>query len=115
MLEKRLYHRLLLDTEIEHHNVREDNTASGKTKDISFGGICITTEGEPLKKDDVYRLSFILPGEHDRVEIDGRVMWVRKYKAGISDLYDNGIEFLAPNEDFRHVLEDFSIGAIVED
>jgi hypothetical protein len=115
MVEKRIYHRLLLDTEIENHNVKEDNTANGKTKDISFGGICITTEGEPLKMEDVYRLKFVLPGDNDTVEIDGRVVWVRKYKAGISDLFDNGIEFLAPDEEFRHMLEDFSIGAIIED
>jgi hypothetical protein len=115
MIEKRLYYRLLIDTEIEHHNLKEDNIACGKTKDISFGGICITTEGEPLKKDDVYTLSFRFPGDDDTLAVDGRVVWVRKYKAGINELFDNGIEFISPAEEFRHMLEDFSIGAVKED
>jgi Tfp pilus assembly protein PilZ len=112
MVEKRLYHRLLIDTEILQHNVKDDNATKGKAKDISVGGICITTEGEPLRENDVYILSFRLPGDDEKLEVSGRVVWTKNYKAGITDLYDNGIEFLDPEKEFIDVLEDFSIGAI---
>jgi Tfp pilus assembly protein PilZ len=115
MIEKRLYHRLLIDTEIEHQNMNADSGSRGKTKDISIGGICITTEGEPLNREDMYALSFTLPGDREKLEVKGKVVWIKKYKAGVSDLFDNGIEFIDPDNDFLNVIEDYSIGAVAGD
>jgi Tfp pilus assembly protein PilZ len=87
----------------------------GKTKDISSGGICITTEGEPLEKEDFYKLSFTLPGEEEKLEVKGQVVWTNKYSAGITELYDNGIVFIDPAKSFLNMIDDFSIGTIIEE
>jgi hypothetical protein len=115
MDDKRFYHRLLLETDIEHQNLKEDMVSTGKTKDISAGGICITTEGDPLVNGDTYKLRFTFPGDADDIEVDGRAVWNRHYKAGQVDLFDNGIVFLDPTAEFLHIIEDFSIGAVSED
>ncbi len=115
MKEQRLFHRLLLDTEIEHRHSDADQPFRGKTKDISIGGICITTEDEPLVMGDVYMLKFALPGMEDAIEVSGKVVWTKKYAAGIAALFDNGIVFMNPDKIFVDMITDFSIGAVREE
>lgn len=115
MGESRIYHRLLIDTEIEQTEIARLTVTTGKTRNISMGGICITTADEPLAMNEVYRLRFVLPGGLDELEVNGRVVWTRAEKAGSPELFDNGIEFIDPGDEFLHVIEDFSIGAVSAD
>jgi Tfp pilus assembly protein PilZ len=115
MKEKRIFHRLLVDTDIEHRLIDNDNISIGKTRDISEGGICITTEGEPLAKEGNYRLAFTLPGKEEKLEVNGKVVWAKRYCAGSTELFDNGIIFIDPSDQFIDVINDFSIGAVAEE
>jgi Tfp pilus assembly protein PilZ len=63
-----------------------------KVKNISKGGICITT-GEPLGKGRVLTLILSLP-DGDEITIKGKVMWCLEI---ISDFYENGIDFIQAN------------------
>lgn len=67
--EKRQCPRLPLDVQV---NYKEN--AFAKSKDISSGGICLITE-ESLEEGKIYKLSFAFPGESERLECLGKVMW----------------------------------------
>lgn len=111
-MESRKFHRLLLQIDIKHTRKTGENSHHSKTKNISVGGICITTHTTPLKVDDILLLEFSLPGNKEVISAEGRVVWNKKYITGGVTLYDNGIEFLKMNKKFKTMIEDFSIGSI---
>jgi hypothetical protein len=115
MNDKRIYHRLLLETDIEQRELANFAISTGTTRNISMGGVCITTEGDPLSMGHVYRFRFTIPGGLEELEVNGRVVWTREQRSGITVLFDNGIEFIDPDDEFLHVIEDFSIGAVAAD
>ena len=90
MDERRQYHRYMLFTEIEHEDVASRSQGNSKTKDISRGGLCITTEGSPLKQDGQYHLKFQLPFTEEEINTKAQVMW--SHQEG--NLFDNGLAFL---------------------
>jgi hypothetical protein len=110
MDERRHYHRYLLHTEIEYEDISSNELKLSTTKDISRGGICITTEGESLKKDSHYRLKFLLPFSDEEVTATAQVKWTRRD----GNLFDNGLLFDSIEAPFLDLIENFSIGSIEE-
>ncbi|MBN2735826.1 MAG: PilZ domain-containing protein [Spirochaetales bacterium] len=111
-MEKRKYHRYLLVVDIEHRIEGEDESHFCQSKDISQGGLCITTIAYPLEKDSCYAFNFTLPGELEPLQVKGRVVWVREAKSGGEKLYDNGIEFLGLGQELAKKIGEFSIGTV---
>jgi hypothetical protein len=80
------------------------------TKDISSGGVCISTSGEPLAKGVNYKLKFILPFSEEEISATAEVMWI-KQEGGF---FDNGLAFTEINEKYLDQIEEFSIGSVEE-
>jgi hypothetical protein len=110
MDERRHYHRYLLHTEIEHKSVAASGAKQSTTKDISRGGICITTEGGPLDPGASYRLKFCLPFSDEEIKATAQVMWSKQD----GTLYDNGLFFTDIDEKYLHLIEEYSIGSVEE-
>jgi c-di-GMP-binding flagellar brake protein YcgR len=114
-MHKRKFHRLLLVTEIEHNPLNSKESAKATTKNISLGGICITTVNEPLKNGGIYELSFKIPGENQSIMAEGRVVWNRLCGNDSARMYDNGIEFTKIKGEYLEIIESYSIGSIEKD
>jgi Tfp pilus assembly protein PilZ len=115
MEEKRRFDRFLLDIEIEHHKKGDESVSSvTKSKNISRGGICITTDDGPLEKGDEYILNFILPGQSVQIVAEGKVVWNSSYVSGDIELYDNGIEFTNINDKQIKMIEEYRLGSVYE-
>ncbi|MBN2353451.1 MAG: PilZ domain-containing protein [Spirochaetales bacterium] len=110
MSERRQYHRYLLHTEIEHSTVSGEGQRQSMTKDISRGGICITTEGAPLETGARYRLKFLLPFTDEEIRATAEVMWSKRD----GELYDNGLFFTAIDDQYLGLIEEYSIGSVEE-
>lgn len=110
MEERRKYHRFMLHTEIEHESISSPSARQSVTKDISRGGVCITTSGEPLQKGSHYRMKFILPFSEMVIAATGQVMWTRQE----GNVFDNGIAFIDIEDKFLNQIEEFSIGSVEE-
>lgn len=108
MDERRQYHRFMLHTEIEHESVSSQAVQKSVTKDISRGGVCISTTGEPLEKGSQYKLKFILPFSELQIEATGQVMWIRSE----GNIYDNGLVFIDIDDQYLNQIEEFSIGSV---
>jgi len=111
-LENRQFHRLLLQVDIIHHRKSEKMKKKAKTKDISLGGICITSYDEMLNINEIYILQFTLPGKKWGIRTTGRVVCCRKYVEGDATFYDNGIEFVKLNNKCKKMIEEYSIGSV---
>ncbi|MBN1699844.1 MAG: PilZ domain-containing protein [Spirochaetales bacterium] len=74
-------------------NVNVNKQVRAKVKNISKGGICITTR-EPLNKGRLLTLSLTLP-DGSQIIIKGKVMWSLQI---ISDFFENGIDFMEANK-----------------
>lgn len=115
MNEKRKFERFLLEIEIEHHK-KDDrgNSSSTKTRNLSKGGICITTDDEPLEKGEVYILYFTLPGQFEQFVVKGKVVWNKSYMSSNIELYDNGIEFINISREQLDMIEEYRLGSVYE-
>lgn len=111
-MENRQFHRLLLRVDITHHLKSAPKVSKSWTKDISRGGICITTCDEPLLVHEIYIMKFSLPDIKKQIKAQGMVVCTRKYIEGIAVFYDNGIEFTKLRKKYRKLIEDYSIGSI---
>lgn len=113
-MEKRKYHRYLLVIDIEHklENQSQNDSQSSQSKDISEGGMCITTIGFPLEQDQIYSFNFTLPGQLDPIKVKGQVVWNRKAKSQEQELFDNGIEFVDIDDAVIESISEFSIGTV---
>jgi c-di-GMP-binding flagellar brake protein YcgR len=115
MKEQRKFDRFLLEMEIKHHKKGDKNTsARTKSKNISKGGICITTDDGPLEKGDTYILYFTLPGQSEQIRVEGRVVWNNKYTSASIELYDNGIEFTNISKKQLDMIEQYRLGSVFE-
>ncbi len=110
MNERRQYHRYLLHTEIEHECMSTADVQQSVTKDISKGGICITTEEAPLKVGAQYRLKFLLPFTDEEIKVTATVTWSRKD----GQLFDNGLSFTHIENQYLELIEEYSIGSVEE-
>ncbi len=110
MNERRQYHRYLLHTEIEHSSVSGDEAKQSVTKDISRGGICVTTEGAPLEIGTRYNLKFLLPFTDEEIHATAEVAWTRRD----GELYDNGLCFKTIDDQYLGLIEEYSIGSVEE-
>jgi c-di-GMP-binding flagellar brake protein YcgR len=110
MNERRQYHRYFLHTEIEYEDVSSHDSKESTTKDISRGGICITTEGGPLQAGSLYRLKFLLPCSDEEVKTTARVVWIRQD----GRLFDNGLVFTGIDDKYLDIIEEYSIGSVEE-
>jgi len=108
--ERRQYHRYLLHTEINHESVNSRQSSTAVTKDISHGGICITTKGFPLAIGDTYAINFMLPGVSDPIKALAEAVWIKEE----GRIFDNGLMFTRISAQAREMIDDFSIGSIEE-
>lgn len=103
--ERRVFPRLLFNVEVEYHALFSSEgtqPSSAYSKNISVGGICLMTP-DRLDCDNLLELKFFLPDSGEPVRATGRVVWTKKFEAGIlgpAEAYDSGIEFIsiAPEE-----------------
>jgi c-di-GMP-binding flagellar brake protein YcgR len=115
MIEKRRFDRFLLDIEIEHYKKNnKENSSRIKSKNISKGGICITTADGPLEKGEKYILSFTLPHQSEQIVVEGKVVWNEAYTSLQHELYDNGIEFISISEKHLKMIEEYRLGSVFE-
>jgi hypothetical protein len=113
MKDKRSFDRFLLITDIEQQKKESEECSKGHTKNISSGGICITTEDKPLDRGSLYILRFTLPGcEGNILEAMAKAVWSRDYKTGSLIIYDNGLEFVNMGEDLLEKIEEYKIGSV---
>lgn len=115
MKDTREFHRILLETDIEVMSRKKEKPEHPISRNISLGGICITTHDAPLVKHERYRLMFNLPGLRETIETEGLVVWYKERIDNGEKFYDNGIEFVRLKKEFREMIEDFSIGSVLED
>jgi c-di-GMP-binding flagellar brake protein YcgR len=113
MQENRKFHRYLLSIDIGYckENTKKEDTS--KTKNVSAGGVCITTSAGPLERGAVYVLSFQLPDSREAVTVKARVVWTKKDDQHQA-LFDNGLEFINMREKYREAIEEYSIGSVIE-
>ncbi len=113
MGENRRFHRFLLSIDIgycKEHTKKEDTS---KTKNVSAGGVCITTTAGPLERDAIYTLTFELPDSQEVVTVKARVVWTKNDDHDRA-LFDNGLEFINMQEKYREAIEKYSIGSVIE-
>ncbi len=79
-----------------------------QTKDISRGGLCVTTEGAPLEQGARYKLKFQLPFSEQEIFTTAQVMWSRPGGA----LFDNGLAFIDIEDHFLDLIEEYAIGSV---
>jgi hypothetical protein len=115
LMECRRFHRLLMQVDLKYLSKSGKKTGNSTTRNISIGGICVTTYGKPLKKTKIYLLEFSLPGQEKMILAEGRVVWNRKYIDNGSVFYDNGIEFMDIKDDYKNMIEEYSIGSVEAD
>lgn len=89
MAERRKYKRKELSVKISGVDYIESENIEGRSKDISQGGICITTN-KPLQKDRYVNIMFYLPSD-EKIKAVAEVRWSKKIKF---NLYANGLMFL---------------------
>jgi c-di-GMP-binding flagellar brake protein YcgR len=115
MNNNRKFDRFLLVTEIEQQRKDSNEYSKGQTKNISCGGICITTMEKPLDKGAYYMLRFTLPGyEENILETEAKAVWNRNYKSGTLKIFDNGLEFIDIGEDILEKIGEYKIGSVFE-
>ncbi|MBN1410284.1 MAG: PilZ domain-containing protein [Spirochaetales bacterium] len=111
-MKKRHYHRLLLVTDVEYNTEDAGSMEKSRSKDISQGGICITTSEKPLPMGKICNLRISMPESKEQIIVKGRVMWNREYETGAVKLYDNGLEFIDLEEEFAEIIKEYSIGSV---
>ena len=87
--DKRKFQRQEINTDIRYA-VLVPSFKKGIAKDISAGGLCVLID-EQLKRGDILRVEFYLPGEKDSIEAVAKVAWQRDQ----SGKFLTGIEFLS--------------------
>ncbi|MBN1523933.1 MAG: PilZ domain-containing protein [Spirochaetales bacterium] len=108
MNERREYHRFLLHTRISYQSVKDKKAAFSTSKDISLGGVCITTSDTPMAKNDLVVIIFSLPKTAEEIIAHAKVMWSKPNDG----LYDNGLMFTKISDKHRQLIEEFSIGSV---
>jgi hypothetical protein len=114
MQEKRKFQRYLLSIEIDFSH--EDNKIkhTTKTKNVSTGGVCITTTAGPLELNGIYTLKFMLPENEEPIAVKARAVWAKGEDVHGEKLFDNGLEFMDLDDKYREAIEEYSIGAVLE-
>ncbi len=88
----------------------EKNTLKDKAKNISEGGICLSLGSEPVEKDDVLSLEFMLPERQFLISCKGKVAWVNEFEiiGGVNKReYEAGIDFFYINEEDKKAIREY--------
>lgn len=72
---------------------RYDKVFLGHSKNISLGGLFVSTDG-PVRVGERFPLEFILPDQKTRIACTGEVSWTREYSSEGSGSQGVGIRFL---------------------
>lgn len=91
--EKRLHPRLSTEIpvkywvleeqkEIESYFEHLEKTKSAKTKDVSLGGMYITTD-QPLKKGSILQLEIMIPCREGKLKTYAEVVWTNEFGGGL--------------------------------
>ena len=94
-MNKRKHLRQPLDVEVNYAT-----NAQARSKDISLGGICLTSE-DPMDEGRFYTLVFLLPCG-DKLECIGKTCWCRKVSG---QKHESGIQFWKIGEKTQAKLE----------
>jgi c-di-GMP-binding flagellar brake protein YcgR len=113
-MDKRKFHRYLLAIDIDFSKENTANKRRSKTKNVSVGGVCITTSEGPLELGGIYTLTFKLPDSSEAILTKAKVVWSKADMVNGQTLYDNGLEFINIEEKNRSAIADYSIGAVLE-
>ena len=82
--------------EIESFSERQNKEKSGKTKDVSLGGLCLVTD-HGMKKGNIIQLDLMIPCREGTLKNFAKVVWVNEFGAGL--------KFLAMPDDERVCLK----------
>jgi c-di-GMP-binding flagellar brake protein YcgR len=99
MNDKRKFRRVVTQFEVKYAIINK-----ATSKDLSLGGMCITT-GEALEKGAELTLMFAIPDSAGpRIKTFGRVAWCRKQTDG---KFEAGIEFWDMDEGFARLIQTY--------
>ncbi len=114
MQEKRRFNRYLLAIDIHYNKEHAHLKKTSKTKNVSAGGVCLTTSSGPLQRGAVYTLVFSLPESGDTITTRAKVVWTKEPGESEGTLFDNGLEFIDMQDKYRAAIEEYSIGTVLE-
>ncbi len=93
--ERRKYVRLEASVEVQYTVIGKPGTIEVFSKNISAGGLCITTK-EEIISDTPLQIQIKIPDLKDPIRALARVVWQKKREGtaeGPKAYYDTGIEF----------------------
>ena len=93
--ERRKYVRLEASVEVQYTVIGKPGTIEVFSKNISAGGLCITTK-EEMVADTPLQIEIKIPDLKDHIRALARVIWQKKCEGtaeGLQAYYDTGIEF----------------------
>lgn len=104
MIERRRYHRLVYNIEVEYNKASESHAVfvEAQSVNISSGGIRVVCL-EKIKVGDNLNLRFSLPDGKEVISAKGVVIWLEKQPVG----YDAGIEFTSIQDTDRARIKQF--------
>ena len=102
--EQRLYPRRLLFLSLNCSDFLRDVSQKVKSKNISRGGVCITTQGNPFDVGSQVLLDFDL--ENEVIFVKGEVIWTSQITF---DIFNNGIKFIEPKKKDIEKLLNFGV------
>jgi len=105
MDEKRKYPRLDVPVEVSYHVLKGLSGASTRTKNISVGGICITTILS-CTPNVLVELKLYLKKNDPPLTVIGEIVWVKENPENRM-MYDLGIKFVALREDQEKAIADY--------
>ncbi len=114
MSEKRKFIRYFLAIDIDYSKENTAQKQRSKIKNVSLGGVCITTSEGPLELNRLYSITFNLPESSQPISTKAKVVWSKADTVNGQELYDNGLEFINIEEKNRSAIEEYSIGAVLE-
>jgi len=88
--ENRCFPRINVVAKVRYRVLGQNIKNEAKSKNISIGGICITSK-RPIAKNGIVEITFILPNDMN-IEARGRVVWCNEIP--FSGEYEMGIEFI---------------------
>ncbi|MBN1696809.1 MAG: PilZ domain-containing protein [Spirochaetales bacterium] len=101
MDERRSYKRYCLIVSVKYSYNASRTKGSAKTKNISNGGICLTSH-QKLLLNHLVDLEFSMPRK--KIKVLGKVVWSEE---SLPHLYENGIEFVDIEESDKKEISNY--------
>ena len=107
--DRRKFIRFDLDANIKFRlsdSANPGESITGKAKNLSAEGVCVTTE-KPMPRDKDVQVDILPPGKKKAVRVRGKIVWVKTIKSGskkVRDHYDAGIKLYTVDREDENTL-----------